>query len=146
MGVCMCHGIPDSRQLQDGDIVNVNVTVFLDKYHGDTLRALCIGPNVSPKAHKLVADTEEALKRSIDTCKRGVPVRHIGGVCVFNVWVMEASNRAHYYFTQLSLFISVVSHHVQKLLLFLHEVFSSSLSVSLLINKYVSSQCDSRSQ
>ncbi|XP_047953399.1 methionine aminopeptidase 1B, chloroplastic-like, partial [Salvia hispanica] len=33
---CMCHGIPDSRQLQDGDIINIDVTVYLNGYHGDT--------------------------------------------------------------------------------------------------------------
>nr|ACU19972.1 unknown [Glycine max] len=33
---CMCHGIPDSRQLQNGDIINIDVTVYLDGYHGDT--------------------------------------------------------------------------------------------------------------
>lgn len=35
---CICHGIPDGRALQDGDIVNVDVTVWLDRYHGDTSR------------------------------------------------------------------------------------------------------------
>jgi methionyl aminopeptidase len=35
---CICHGIPDSRPLQDGDIINIDVTVFLDGYHGDTSR------------------------------------------------------------------------------------------------------------
>lgn len=35
---CICHGIPDTRPLEDGDIVNVDVTVWLDGYHGDTSR------------------------------------------------------------------------------------------------------------
>lgn len=35
---CICHGVPDSRPLEDGDIVNVDVTVYLDGYHGDTSR------------------------------------------------------------------------------------------------------------
>lgn len=40
---CVCHGIPDGRPLQDGDIVNVDVTVWLDGYHGDTSR--CVSGN-----------------------------------------------------------------------------------------------------
>jgi methionyl aminopeptidase len=35
---CVCHGVPDMRPLQDGDIVNIDVTVYLDGYHGDTSR------------------------------------------------------------------------------------------------------------
>ncbi|KAF3498820.1 hypothetical protein DY000_02054852 [Brassica cretica] len=40
---CMCHGIPDSRQLQSGDIINIDVTVYLDGYHGDTSRTFFCG-------------------------------------------------------------------------------------------------------
>lgn len=45
---CICHGVPDSRPLEDGDIVNIDVTVYLDGYHGDTSRCafntcLCLG-------------------------------------------------------------------------------------------------------
>jgi hypothetical protein len=39
----VCHGIPDDRQLLDGDIMNVDVTVFLNGYHGDTSRMYCVG-------------------------------------------------------------------------------------------------------
>ena len=40
---CVCHGIPDDRPLQEGDIVNVDVTVFLDGHHGDTSRMYYVG-------------------------------------------------------------------------------------------------------
>jgi methionyl aminopeptidase len=39
----VCHGIPDDRQLQEGDIVNIDVTVYLDGYHGDTSRMVYVG-------------------------------------------------------------------------------------------------------
>lgn len=75
---CICHGIPDSRRLRDGDIVNIDVTVFLDGHHGDTSRTFCVGDGVAPEARRLVEDTEEALMRSIEICKPGAPVRNIG--------------------------------------------------------------------
>ena len=40
---CICHGIPDSRILQDGDMLNIDVTVYLNGYHGDTSRMVFIG-------------------------------------------------------------------------------------------------------
>jgi len=40
---CLCHGIPDSRALEDGDLLNIDVTVYLDGYHGDTSRMVLIG-------------------------------------------------------------------------------------------------------
>ena len=50
---CVCHGIPDDRPLADGDIVNVDVTVFLDGYHGDCSKTFLVG-NVDSKGRKLV--------------------------------------------------------------------------------------------
>ncbi len=40
---CVCHGIPDDRPLEEGDIVNVDVTVFLDGYHGDCSSMFTVG-------------------------------------------------------------------------------------------------------
>jgi methionyl aminopeptidase len=60
----MCHGIPDSRPLAPGDIVNIDVTVFLDGYHGDTSRTFCVG-QPSPAARHLVDANEEALREAI---------------------------------------------------------------------------------
>eukprot|EP00889_Picochlorum_renovo_P000641 jgi/Picre1/27671/NNA_000635.t1 len=56
---CICHGIPDSRKLQEGDIVNIDVTVYLNGYHGDTSRMFKVG-KVSEeigKAIQKVADS-----------------------------------------------------------------------------------------
>ena len=43
---CVCHGIPDDRALLDGDIVNIDVTVYLDGHHGDTSRMFYFGKHV----------------------------------------------------------------------------------------------------
>lgn len=50
----LLHGIPDSRPLEDGDIVNVDVTVYLDGHHGDCSRTFLVG-DVDADARRLVA-------------------------------------------------------------------------------------------
>lgn len=75
---CICHGIPDSRPLQDGDIVNIDVTVFLDGHHGDTSRMFLVGDAVTHEAKNLVRATKEALEASISICAPGVPFSRIG--------------------------------------------------------------------
>ncbi|KAF9677321.1 hypothetical protein SADUNF_Sadunf08G0095700 [Salix dunnii] len=74
---CMCHGIPDSRQLQDGDIINIDVTVYLNGYHGDTSKTFLCG-NVSDALKRLVKVTEECLERGIALCKDGASFKKIG--------------------------------------------------------------------
>ncbi|KAK9276085.1 hypothetical protein L1049_005616 [Liquidambar formosana] len=74
---CMCHGIPDSRQLQNGDIINIDVTVYLNGYHGDTSKTFLCG-NVSDAMKRLVKVTEECLERGIAVCKDGASFKKIG--------------------------------------------------------------------
>ncbi|KAG5051345.1 hypothetical protein AAZX31_02G093800 [Glycine max] len=74
---CMCHGIPDSRQLQNGDIINIDVTVYLDGYHGDTSKTFFCG-EVSDELKNLVKVTEECLEKGIAACKDGALFRKIG--------------------------------------------------------------------
>mmetsp|Transcript_10529 Transcript_10529/g.18063 ORF Transcript_10529/g.18063 Transcript_10529/m.18063 type:complete len:374 (-) Transcript_10529:60-1181(-) len=74
---CICHGIPDTTVLEDGDIINIDVTVFLNGHHGDTSRTFLVG-NVSEEAKRLVQITKEALDRSIAVCGPGVPFKSIG--------------------------------------------------------------------
>ncbi|KAL9364726.1 hypothetical protein Peur_042599 [Populus x canadensis] len=74
---CMCHGIPDSRQLQDGDIINIDVTVYLNGYHGDTSKTFLCG-NVNDALRRLVKVTEECLERGIALCKDGASFKKIG--------------------------------------------------------------------
>ena len=74
----VCHGIPSERKtLQDGDIVNIDVTVILDGWHGDTSRMFPIGkPGV--KAQRLVEITHEAMMRGIEAVKPGATLGDIG--------------------------------------------------------------------
>lgn len=73
-----CHGIPNDRELVDGDIVNIDVTVYLDGFHGDTSQTVCVGSGVDEKGALLVQTTREALMRAVEVCKPGVGFKEIG--------------------------------------------------------------------
>ncbi|KAF8967476.1 methionyl aminopeptidase [Flammula alnicola] len=73
----IAHGIPDDRPLQDGDIINIDVTVYLNGYHGDTSRTFLVG-DVDEPGRDLVKITNEALERAIAVCGPGQPFRGIG--------------------------------------------------------------------
>ncbi len=73
----VCHGIPSSKILKDGDIINVDVTAFKDGWHGDTSRTFEIG-EVSIKAKKLVRTTYEAMMKSIKIIKEDIFLGDIG--------------------------------------------------------------------
>ena len=73
----VCHGIPSDKTLNEGDIVNIDVTSLVDGFHGDTSRTYCVG-KVSAKAKNLVETTKEALDRSIKILKPGVHLGDIG--------------------------------------------------------------------
>lgn len=76
----VCHGIPSADEiLQDGDIINIDVTVIVDSYHGDTSRMYFVG-NVSDERKKLVDDTYEAMMLGISTVKSGSRLSDIGRV------------------------------------------------------------------
>ncbi|KAG2577441.1 methionine aminopeptidase 1B, chloroplastic-like isoform X2 [Panicum virgatum] len=74
---CTCHGIPDSRELQDGDIINIDVTVYLNGYHGDTSRTYLCG-DVDEPTKQLVKVTEECMMRGISACRHGASFKEIG--------------------------------------------------------------------
>ncbi len=73
----VCHGIPDDRPLRDGDIVNIDVTVIKDGWHGDTSRMFLIG-SVSSIAQRLCDLTYDAMWRGIVAVKPGAHVGDIG--------------------------------------------------------------------
>ena len=73
----VCHGIPSDKILNEGDIVNVDVTALKDGWHGDTSRTFQIG-EVSVKAKKLVSTTYEAMMKAINIVKEGVNLGDIG--------------------------------------------------------------------
>lgn len=73
----ICHGIPDDRKLKDGDIVNIDVTVILDGWYGDTSRMYWVG-NPSIKAKRLTGVTYEAMMLGIEQIKPGATIGDIG--------------------------------------------------------------------
>ena len=73
----ICHGIPDARALQDGDIVNLDVTAYLDGVHGDTNATFFVG-DVDEESRSLVRVTEECMWHGIEAVAPGRPVNDIG--------------------------------------------------------------------
>lgn len=73
----ICHGIPDDTKLQDGDIVNIDITAYLDGYHGDSNQTFLVG-DVSEEIALLVERTREALNRGITAVAPGREVNLIG--------------------------------------------------------------------
>ncbi|MBB2196100.1 MAG: type I methionyl aminopeptidase [Gluconacetobacter sp.] len=73
----VCHGIPGDRQLQDGDILNIDVTVILDGWFGDTSRMYTVGA-IPRKAEKLIEATYEALMLGIAQVRPGNTLGDIG--------------------------------------------------------------------
>lgn len=81
----MCHGIPDARPLEDGDIVNLDITVCLNGYHGDLNETYLVGRGSRDKAKterakKLMTAALECLELAIANCRPGVRFRDLGGV------------------------------------------------------------------
>ncbi|OPC80773.1 type I methionyl aminopeptidase [Embleya scabrispora] len=75
----ICHGIPDTTRLEDGDIVNIDVTVFIGGVHGDTDATYLVG-DVDEESRLLVERTREALNRGIKAVKPGRQINVIGRV------------------------------------------------------------------
>ncbi len=73
----ICHGIPDDRTLQEGDALNVDVTLYLDGVHGDTSTMFRVG-EVDPDTDRLIVVTEAALAAGIDAARAGNQLRAIG--------------------------------------------------------------------
>ncbi|MEY4741857.1 MAG: hypothetical protein RL672_607 [Actinomycetota bacterium] len=73
----ICHGIPDDTVLEDGDILNIDITAYLDGMHGDTNKTFLIG-NVRPEVRDLVERTHEALMRGMNAALPGRQINIIG--------------------------------------------------------------------
>jgi len=73
----VCHGIPGDKVLADGDVINIDVTVILDGWHGDSSRMFFAG-DVSVKARRLIDVTHEAMWRGIREVKPGATTGDIG--------------------------------------------------------------------
>ncbi|HWK43646.1 MAG TPA: type I methionyl aminopeptidase [Stellaceae bacterium] len=74
----VCHGIPGDRKLMDGDIINIDITVILDGWYGDTSRTFLVGDKVSVKARLLVDATYDAMMLGIAQVRPGARLGDIG--------------------------------------------------------------------
>ncbi|XP_005415919.1 methionine aminopeptidase 1D, mitochondrial [Geospiza fortis] len=81
----VCHGIPDSRPLQDGDIINIDVTVYYNGYHGDTSETFLVG-NVDKSGEKLVEVARKCRDEAIAACRPGAPFSVIGNTISSLAW------------------------------------------------------------
>jgi methionyl aminopeptidase len=73
----ICHGIPDDRALRDGDIVNCDVTIFLDGVHGDCNATFLVG-DVDAEGRRLVQVTRESMWKGIEEVRPGARIHDIG--------------------------------------------------------------------
>ena len=75
----VCHGVPDERPLEDGDIVNLDITVIKDGFHGDTSKMFLVG-EVSPRDKQLCRIAQEALYDGLRQVKPGTRLSRIGEI------------------------------------------------------------------
>jgi methionyl aminopeptidase len=73
----VCHGIPGSRKLKNGDIINIDITVIKDEFHGDTSRMFFVG-EPSVRARRLTTVCYEAMMKGIDSVRPGIQLGDIG--------------------------------------------------------------------
>ncbi|MDB5478678.1 MAG: map [Alphaproteobacteria bacterium] len=74
----VCHGIPGEKALVEGDIVNIDVTVIVDGWYGDTSRMYLVGEKIPAKSRKLVEVTYDAMMAGIEAVKPGATLGDIG--------------------------------------------------------------------
>ncbi|WP_282560168.1 type I methionyl aminopeptidase [Motilimonas cestriensis] len=73
----VCHGIPNHKKLRNGDIINIDITVIKDGYHGDTSKMFVVG-DANPLTKKLVQNAQECLYKGIKLVKPGIRLGDIG--------------------------------------------------------------------
>lgn len=74
----VCHGIPCERALNEGDIINIDVTVILDGWHGDTSRMYYVGEKIPVKARRLCEITYDCMMAGIEVVKPGATLGDVG--------------------------------------------------------------------
>lgn len=85
----VCHGIPDDRRLKNGDIINIDITVIKDGFHGDTSQMFMVG-SVAPYAERLIRITQECLYLAIRMVKPGLRLGTLGAA------IQEHAEKNHY--------------------------------------------------
>ncbi|KAJ7285866.1 peptidase M24, structural domain-containing protein [Mycena rebaudengoi] len=73
----ICHGIPDQRKLQEGDIINLDVSVYFEGFHADVNATYPVG-KIDEESRKLLRTARECLDKSIEQCKPGALIRDVG--------------------------------------------------------------------
>lgn len=76
----ICHGIPDDKPLKNGDIINIDITLKKDGFHGDTSRMFAVG-DISPQAKRLIDVTHQAMMAGIATVRPGATLGDVGYAC-----------------------------------------------------------------
>ena len=76
---CICHGIPDTRPLADGDILNIDISCYKDGVHADLNETFLVG-KCHENSRKLVEATYDSLMNCIKECKPGVMYRQMGNI------------------------------------------------------------------
>ncbi|MDO4997440.1 MAG: type I methionyl aminopeptidase [Neisseria sp.] len=76
----ICHGIPDDKPLKNGDIINIDITIKKDGFHGDSSRMFAVG-NISPQAQRLIDVTHQSMMAGIEAVKPGATLGDIGYAC-----------------------------------------------------------------
>ena len=74
----VCHGIPGERVLEEGDIINIDITTIVDGWHGDTSRMFLVGDKIPVKARKLVDVTYDSMMAGIEAVKPGATLGDVG--------------------------------------------------------------------
>jgi methionyl aminopeptidase len=94
----ICHGIPDARELQSGDIINVDVSVLYNGYHGDLNETFVVG-EVDEASRNLIKATHDCLMTAVAACKPGVRYRDMGDIISRQAgqhgWVPGLAGAAH---------------------------------------------------
>ena len=75
----ICHGIPDDRKLKDGDVINIDITTYLDGYHGDCSEMFVVG-EASPEAKNLLQATYDCWIKACDYVQPGRDYKDIGAI------------------------------------------------------------------
>ena len=75
----VCHGIPTEKYLNEGDIINIDVTAIVNGWHGDTSRMFCVG-EVSIKSKNLISTTYDSMMKAISIIKNGVKLGDVGNI------------------------------------------------------------------